>query len=61
MMELERETVDWMHAGQGHHTELVTGSTREAIARDYDHGRPIINSPFDEPTAISGSARRWIS
>ena len=33
MMELERETIDRMRAGQGQHPELVTERTRDAIAR----------------------------
>jgi ATP-dependent exoDNAse (exonuclease V) alpha subunit len=37
MMELERETIDRMRAGQGQHAELVSNSTRETVARDYDH------------------------
>jgi len=37
MMQLEGETIDRMRAGQGHCGELVTESTREAIAREYDH------------------------
>ena len=37
MMELERETIDRMRAGQGQHAELVSNSTRETIAQEYDH------------------------
>jgi conjugative relaxase-like TrwC/TraI family protein len=37
MMDLERETIDRMRAGQGQHTELVSKGTRDAVARDYDH------------------------
>jgi len=37
MIELERETIDHMRAGQGQHAELVSNSTRETIAREYDH------------------------
>lgn len=35
MIELERETIDRMDAGQGQHPEFVTESTRDAIAREY--------------------------
>ncbi len=37
MIELERETIDHMRAGQGQHAELVSSSTRETVAREYDH------------------------
>jgi len=37
MIELERETIDQMRAGQGQYAELVTDSTREAIAREHEH------------------------
>jgi conjugative relaxase-like TrwC/TraI family protein len=37
MMELEGETIDRMRASQGQHAELVSNSTREAVARDYHH------------------------
>ena len=37
MMELEQETIDRMRAGQGQHAELVSQSTREALAREYRH------------------------
>jgi len=37
MIQLERETIDHMRAGQGQHAELVSNSTREAIAQEYDH------------------------
>jgi conjugative relaxase-like TrwC/TraI family protein len=37
MMDLERETIDRMRAGQGQHTELVSEGTRDAVARDYGH------------------------
>jgi ATP-dependent exoDNAse (exonuclease V) alpha subunit len=34
MMDLERETIERMRAGQGQHSELVSERTREAVARD---------------------------
>jgi conjugative relaxase-like TrwC/TraI family protein len=37
MIELERETIDRMHAGQGQYAEFVTNATCEAIAREYEH------------------------
>jgi conjugative relaxase-like TrwC/TraI family protein len=37
MLELERETIDRMRAGQGQYPELVTENSREAIAREYNH------------------------
>jgi hypothetical protein len=37
MIELQRETIDRMRAGQEQHPELATDSTREAIAREYSH------------------------
>jgi ATP-dependent exoDNAse (exonuclease V) alpha subunit len=37
MIELERETIERMRAGQGQHVELVTDGTRGAIAREYKH------------------------
>jgi conjugative relaxase-like TrwC/TraI family protein len=37
MMELERETIELMRAGQGQRAELVSNSTRETIAREYGH------------------------
>jgi hypothetical protein len=37
MIELERETIDRMRAGQGQYGELVTDSAREAVTREYDH------------------------
>lgn len=37
MIELERETIDLMRVGQGQFAEVVSDSTREAIAREYDH------------------------
>ena len=37
MMELERETIDRMRAGQGQYVELVTDNSREAITREYAH------------------------
>jgi len=37
MLDLEREMIERMRAGQGGHAELVTERTRDAIARDYDH------------------------
>src|SRR5262245_12676652 len=63
MMQLERETIDSMRAGQGRHSELVTESTREAIARDYDHlnerqraAVQEILSSRDQITALEGAA-----
>ncbi|MGH8187349.1 MAG: hypothetical protein ACREUC_12370, partial [Steroidobacteraceae bacterium] len=35
VVEVERETIDRMRAGQGQHSELVTERTRDAIAREY--------------------------
>lgn len=35
MIELERETIGHMRAGQGQHAELVSNSTRETIAQEY--------------------------
>jgi len=37
MMELERETIDRMRAGQGQYAELATNNTRQAIAHEYRH------------------------
>lgn len=37
MMRLEQETIECMRPGQGRHSEFVTESTREAIARDYEY------------------------
>jgi conjugative relaxase-like TrwC/TraI family protein len=37
MLELERETIERMRAGQGQHAELVSEHTREAIAREHEH------------------------
>src|SRR5438093_1602377 len=37
MIKLERETIGQMRAGQGQHAELVSNSTRETIAQEYDH------------------------
>lgn len=37
MMELERETIDRMRAGQGQYVELVTDNAREAITHEYEH------------------------
>ncbi len=37
MIELERETINHMRAGQGQHAELASHSTRETISREYDH------------------------
>jgi hypothetical protein len=37
MIELERETIEQMRNGQGQYAELVTDSTRQAIAREYEH------------------------
>jgi conjugative relaxase-like TrwC/TraI family protein len=37
MIELERETIGHMRAGQGQHAELVSNSTRETIAKEYGH------------------------
>jgi conjugative relaxase-like TrwC/TraI family protein len=63
MMQFERETIDSMRAGQGRHSELVTESTREAIARDYDHLNQSqrhaiqkILSSRDQLTALEGGA-----
>ncbi len=63
MMELERETIDQMHAGQSKHPELVTERTRDAIARDYTHlnesqrtaVQEILTSR-DQVTALEGAA-----
>lgn len=63
MMELERETIEQMRAGQGQHTELVSEVTREVIARDYEHlnegqraaVREILSSR-DQVTALEGTA-----
>ena len=37
MMELERQTIEMMRAGQEQHRALVTEETRRAIAEDYRH------------------------
>jgi conjugative relaxase-like TrwC/TraI family protein len=37
MIELERETIDRMRAGQGQHAELVSDTTRDTVALEYDH------------------------
>jgi ATP-dependent exoDNAse (exonuclease V) alpha subunit len=63
MMQLERETIDRMRAGQGQHSELVTERTRETIALDCDHlnqsqraaVREILASR-DQVTALEGRA-----
>jgi ATP-dependent exoDNAse (exonuclease V) alpha subunit len=63
MMELERETIDRMHAGRAQHPELVTESTRNAIAREYAHlnesqrtaVQEILTSR-DQVTALEGTA-----
>jgi ATP-dependent exoDNAse (exonuclease V) alpha subunit len=63
MMQLERETIDWMRAGQDQRSELVTERTREAIARDYEHlnqsqcsaVQEILTSR-DQVTALEGGA-----
>src|SRR5438093_5265419 len=63
MVELERETIDRMRAGQGQHAELVSNSTRETVAREYDHlnGRQraavqeILANP-DHVMALEGTA-----
>jgi hypothetical protein len=63
MMELERETIEQMRAGQEQHTELVSEHTREAITREYDHlneGQRAavqeILSSRDQVTALEGTA-----
>src|SRR5438067_85697 len=63
MMELERDTIDRMRAGQDQHVELVTNRTREAIAREYEHlneGQRIavqkILASRDQVMALEGSA-----
>jgi ATP-dependent exoDNAse (exonuclease V) alpha subunit len=63
MMELERETIDRMRAGQGQHPELATERTRDAIAREYAHlngsqrtaVQEILTSR-DQVTALEGAA-----
>jgi ATP-dependent exoDNAse (exonuclease V) alpha subunit len=63
MMQLERETIDSMRAGQGQHSELVGERTREAIARDYGHLNQSQHTAVDEilasrdqVTALEGAA-----
>jgi conjugative relaxase-like TrwC/TraI family protein len=63
MMELERETIDSMRAGQGCHSELGTESTRKAIAHDYQHlnqsQRTAVHEILasrDQVTALEGRA-----
>jgi conjugative relaxase-like TrwC/TraI family protein len=63
MMELERETIDRMRAGQGQHPELVTERTRAAIAHEYAHlnesqHRAVqeILTSRDQVTALEGAA-----
>jgi hypothetical protein len=60
MMELERETIDRMHAGPGQHPEFVTESTRDAIARKYDHlneSQRTCPGDYDESrSALEGAA-----
>jgi conjugative relaxase-like TrwC/TraI family protein len=63
MMELERETIDRMHAGQSKHPELVTEGTRDAIAREYTHlnesQRTAVQEILtgrDQVTALEGAA-----
>jgi ATP-dependent exoDNAse (exonuclease V) alpha subunit len=63
MMELERQTIDRMRAGQGQHPEFVTERTRDAIAREYAHlnesqrtaVQEILTSR-DQVTALEGAA-----
>jgi conjugative relaxase-like TrwC/TraI family protein len=63
MIELERETIERMRAGQGQHPELASEHTREAIAREYDRlnqGQRAavqeILSSHDQVTALEGTA-----
>ncbi|PYR35401.1 MAG: conjugal transfer protein, partial [Acidobacteria bacterium] len=63
MMQMERETIDSMRAGQGQHPELATEDTREAIARDYNHLNQSQRTAVDEilasrdqVTALEGAA-----
>jgi hypothetical protein len=63
MMELERATINRMQAGQGQHPELVTKTTRDAVAREYVHlndsQRTAIQeilSSRDQVTALEGAA-----
>lgn len=63
MIELERDTIERMRAGQGQHAELASEHTREAIAREYDHlneGQRAavqeILSSHDQVTALEGTA-----
>ena len=63
MMQLERETIDWMRAGQGQHSELATERARDAIARDYGHLNQSQRTAVDEilasrdqVTALEGGA-----
>jgi conjugative relaxase-like TrwC/TraI family protein len=63
MMELERETIERMLAGQGQYPELVTERTRDAIASEYAHlnesqRRAVqeILTSRDQVTALEGAA-----
>jgi ATP-dependent exoDNAse (exonuclease V) alpha subunit len=63
MMQLEQETIDWMRAGQGQHSELAAERTREAIARDYGQLNQSQRTAVDEilasrdqVTALEGAA-----
>ena len=63
MMQLERETIDSMRAGQGQHSELAGERTREAIAHDYGHLNQSQRTAVDEilasrdqVTALEGAA-----
>jgi predicted ribonuclease YlaK len=63
ILELEQATIDRMRAGQGQHAELVSGRTREAIAREYDYlnasqrpaGQDILANR-DQVMALEGTA-----
>src|SRR5438874_350339 len=63
MMQLEREAIEWMRAGQGQHSELVGERTREAIAHDHGHLNQSQRTAVDEilasrdqVTALEGAA-----
>jgi conjugative relaxase-like TrwC/TraI family protein len=63
MMQLERETIERMRAGQGQHSELVGERTREAIAHDHGHLNQSQRTAVDEilasrdqVTALEGAA-----
>jgi conjugative relaxase-like TrwC/TraI family protein len=63
MIELERETIERMRAGQGQHAELASEHTREAITREYDHlnegQRAAVHEILasrDQVTALEGTA-----